>query len=163
MQSQPTEIQPNEPDSLTFQPVSSAQYGLRNDLELSSSSSPPRDAIENAAQQCSDGDTSSVSSGISVRGRKPNVRWLRSHDGSSHGGSPGNRIDQYERSHTSSQKDERVSFQVIPSVKGANGYISVEQFPNGKLLVAKAKYDSHCLQRSLHISYRTCLHQPYLP
>jgi len=162
MQSQPTEIQLNEQDSLTFQPVSSAQYGLRNDLEPSSSSSPPRDAIEDAVQQCGDGNTSSVSSGGSARGRKANVRRLRSHDRSSHGGSPGNRIDEYERSHTLSQKDDGVSFQVIPSVKGANRHISVEQFPNGKSLMAKAEYYSHRLQRSSPISYRICLHQPCL-
>jgi hypothetical protein len=162
MQSQPTEIQPDEQDSFTLQSVSSAQHGLRNDLEPSSSSSPPRDAIEDAVQQCGDGDTSSVSSGRSARGWKPNIRRLRSHDGSSQGGSPGNRIDIYERSHTSSKKDGGLSFQVIPSVTGNNRHITVEQFPNGKSLVAPAKYYSHRLQRSLPISCRICLHQPCL-
>jgi hypothetical protein len=159
MQPKPTEIQPNEPDNLTLQSVSSAQYGLQHDLEPSSSPSPLRAAIEDAVQQGGDTDTSSVSSGGSARGRKPYVRRLKNYDKCSQGGSPINRIDEYERSHTTSKKDDGVSFQVIPSVKGASRHISVEQFPNGKSLVAHAKYYSHRLQRSLPISYRICPRQ----
>lgn len=159
MQSQPTEIQKNEPDSLTPQSVSSARYGLRNDLEPSSSPSPSREAGEDATQQGGDTDTLSVSSAGSGRGRKSNVRRLKSHDSSSHGGSPVNRIEEYERSYLSTKKDDGVSFQVIPSVKGVRRHISVEQFPNGKSFVVHARHHSHRLQRSLPISYRICLHQ----
>jgi hypothetical protein len=80
-----------------------------------------------------DTDALSVSSGGSGRGRKTNIRRLNSHDRSSQGGSPGSRIDEYERSHLpSSKKGDGVFFQVVPSINGARRHISVEQFPNGK-------------------------------
>ena len=137
MQSQSTEVQQNEPvKNLAFQYVSSAQHGLWNDLESSSTSPLPREAGEESPQQVGDTDTLSVTSGGSGRGRQSNIGWLKRHGRSSHEVSPVNRIEEYERAHLSSKRDDDVYFQVIPCVKGVKSHISVEQFPNGKSVMA---------------------------
>ncbi|KAF7512186.1 hypothetical protein GJ744_002348 [Endocarpon pusillum] len=130
MQSQPIDTQPNETDNLTLQSTPSAQHGLWNDFEPSSSPLPTGRADEDAVQQYKDVDALSHSSGGSSRGRKPNVRRLKSYDRSYHGFSPVNRVEEYERSHLPSNKDDGISFQVISSVVGVKRHISVEQFPN---------------------------------
>jgi hypothetical protein len=132
MPSQPTEVSQKTVEHLISQSTSSAQHGLLNDLEPSSSPSPRREAGEDSPQQGGDADVVSVSSGGSGRGRKPNIRRLKSRDRSSQGGSPVNRIEEYERSHLSSlRKGDGVSFQVIPSLKDVQNRISIDQFPNG--------------------------------
>jgi hypothetical protein len=139
MQSQPTEVPQNEPvNHLTSQFDTSAQHGLRNDFEPSPSPALQGEAGGDSPRQLNDTDTLSVSSGGSGRGRKSHNRRLKTQDRSAHGGSPGNRIEEYERSHlSSSRKGDSISFQVIPSVKAVNNVrnrISVDQFPNGESL-----------------------------
>lgn len=136
MQPRPTEFPQKEPaDNPSSQSTSSAQHGLQNDLQPCPSPSLRREAGEGFPQQGHDADAVSVCSGGSERGRKANVRRLNSNDRSSQGSSPGNRIDDYERSHRSSPRSGGgLSFQVIPSLKNAKERSSVDQFPNGKLI-----------------------------
>lgn len=161
MQSQPTEVKENDSTDSLSQSLSSAQHGLPNDLEPSSGPSPQRDAGEENVQQGGDIDSQSVSSGGSGRGRKPNIGRLKSYDRSSQGGSPVNRIEEYERSHLlSPRKGDGVSFQIIPSVKDGRHHISIEQFPNGNYVIGGiSRQFSHRLQRLSLIFSRICHHQ----
>ena len=138
MQPQLTELpQIESVDNLFSQSIFSAQHGLRIGLEPSSSPSSRREAGEDSPQQGNDADAVSVSSGGSGRGRKANLRRLNSNDRCSQGGSPGSRIDEYERSHRSSpSKGDGISFQVIPSIKNGKERSSVDRFPNGELFLA---------------------------
>jgi hypothetical protein len=162
MQSRPIEVQQNESvENLPQESVPSAQHGLQNDVESFSNPPPNREAGEDSVQPHSgDADASSVSSG-SRRGRKPHIRRLKSHESSSHGGSPVNRIEEYERSHHSSpRRGDAMAFQVIPSVKGVRRHISVEQFPNGELACGKLWNRFNGQQRSSPTSSLTYRHQP---
>ena len=134
MQSQPTAVPQNEPvESLSSPSTSSAQYGLWQDSKPSSSPSLSREAGGDSPRQSGDNDALSVSSSGSGRGRKPNIRRLKSEDRFSEGGSPVGRIEQYERSQLSSpRKGGDLSFQVIPLAAGIKCRVSVNQFPNGK-------------------------------
>ncbi len=132
MQSQPNDTQPNETDNLSLTSDPSAQHGLWDDLEPSSNPLPTKRVDGDTFQQCKDADTLSLSSDGSGRGRKPNVRGVKSYDRSSHGSSPVNRIEEYERSNLPSNEEDGTYFQVISSVAGVKPRISVEQFPNGK-------------------------------
>lgn len=134
MQSQPTATPQNEPvDSLSSQSTSSTQYGLWHDFKSSSNPSLPREAGEDSPRPSGDTDALSCCSGGSGRGRKPNIRRLKSEDRFSPGGSPVGRIEQYEKSQLSSpRKGGDVSFQVIPSTEGIKCRVSISQFPNGR-------------------------------
>ena len=84
-----------------------------------------------------DADTISVTSNHSRRGRRANAEWLSSRSSSSQEGSPGYRIDEYERAHKSLRKPPTgVIFQVVPSARDATSRTSVEEFPNGELSLA---------------------------
>lgn len=79
-----------------------------------------------------DADVVSIASSQSRRGRRANPEWLSlsSRSNSSQEGSPGHRIEEYERAHATPRKPPGVLFQVIPSAKGVSK-ISIEKFPNG--------------------------------
>jgi hypothetical protein len=136
MQSEPTEVPKTEPvDNLSPKSNSSAHHGLRNDHQPSTSPLRLREADADNPVSGGDNDTLSASSGGSGRGRQQDLGRLRSRDSSSNGGSPVNRIAEYERSHMiSPRKGDAFAFQVIPSVKGGRDRISVDQFPNGESL-----------------------------
>lgn len=84
-----------------------------------------------------DSDAVSSSSGDTSRGRQLDFRRLSTRDDSSHSGSPGSRIDQYERKHAKPRKrSDGMIFQVVPSKDNGNG-VAIEEFPNGR--------GSHCI------------------
>jgi hypothetical protein len=79
-------------------------------------------------------DNLSVSSGGTQRGRPSFTprRLSSSHDNSSHEGSPGSRVEEYEKEHAQSRKpSDGMIFQIIPSAKDKVNGVSIESFPNG--------------------------------
>lgn len=133
MQSAPSETSQNA-TSVDQPQVSSpsSQYGLPDILHVASNgflreNSPrvPESAIE-------DTDAASVSSGDTQRGRSTNSRRINSRDNSSQEGSPGSRIDEYEKAHAQPRKpSDGMVFQIVPSAKGKIDNVSIETFPNG--------------------------------
>lgn len=136
MQSQLTEVQHNESvNNLPSSSSTSTQHGLRHDLDPSSSPSLQREVGEDSPSPGGDNDTLSISSrgSGSARGRKSKIGRLRSPDRSSQGGSPGSRVELYEKSHyLSAKSDDEVLFKVIPSVNEVEHRVSVDHFPNGE-------------------------------
>ena len=77
-------------------------------------------------------DNLSVSSGGTRRGRPSDAGRVSRQDGSSQEGSPGSRIDEYERAYTNYRRpSDEMIFQVVPSAKDKTPKVSVESFPNG--------------------------------
>ncbi|KIW82234.1 hypothetical protein Z517_05261 [Fonsecaea pedrosoi CBS 271.37] len=112
-------------------PSSSSQHGLP-DIEHEASvgllsTSNPREPTPDLEESA---DNVSVRSVGTQRGRPSNTRWISSRDSSSQG-SPGSRIDEYERAHTQYRKpSDGIIFQVVPSSKDKTSRVSVESFPN---------------------------------
>lgn len=94
-----------------------------------------------------DTDAASTSSGGASRGRQPNTGRISSRNGSSQESSPGSRIDEYERAHATVRKpSDGMIFQVVPNSQSTN--VSIQEFPNGMLLVALCLCLLTLLQRS---------------
>lgn len=133
MQSAPSEISQNA--TLLDQPqVSSppSQYGLPNTLHAASGGFLRENSPRVPEAVIDDTDTASVSSGGTQRGRSTNTGRIRSRDTSSQEGSPGSRIDEYEKAHAQPRKHtDGMIFQIVPSAKGKIDTVSIETFPNG--------------------------------
>jgi hypothetical protein len=134
MQPAPPEASPNATslDQPQFSPTT-LQHG-NPDNPYQASGRPPHgvdDREPNTDLEAA--DAVSIASSQSRRGRRANAEWLSqsSRSNSSQEGSPGHRIQEYERAHATPRKPSGVIFQVIPSAKGASK-ISVEKFPNGQ-------------------------------
>ncbi|OQU94529.1 hypothetical protein CLAIMM_00878 [Cladophialophora immunda] len=112
-------------------PSPSTQHGLP-DVEHEASGGLPstRSPSEPTPDADEPFDNVSVHSSGTQRGRSSNARWISSRDSSSQG-SPGSRIDEYERAHTQYRKpSDGMIFQVIPSSKDKTSRVSIENFPN---------------------------------
>ncbi|OAP57351.1 hypothetical protein AYL99_08089 [Fonsecaea erecta] len=112
-------------------PSPSTQHGLP-DIEHEASggllsTGSPREPTSDLEEPS---DNVSIRSGGTQRGRSSNTRWISSRNSSSQG-SPGSRIDEYERAHTQYRKpSDGIIFQVIPSAKDKDSRVSIENFPN---------------------------------
>jgi hypothetical protein len=134
MQSAPPEIPQNATSSnRSHIPPTSIQHGSPQNPDEASSRLPDvaDDGEPNA--RTDDADTISITSDRSRRGRGADAEWLSSRSGSSHEGSPGYRIEEYERAHKSIRKPATgVMFKIIPSTRDTTNRISIEAFPNGQ-------------------------------
>lgn len=93
---------------------------------------PHGDDARKPNEDLEEADAVSVASSQSRRGRRVDAEWLSlsSRSNSSQEGSPGHRVEEYERAYATPRKPSaEAMFQVIPS-KGTSG-ISIEKFPNG--------------------------------
>lgn len=134
MQSAPSEACQNATSVDQSQlPSDSVQHGSPDNPEQVSGRLPDVAGDREPNPPPDDADAISVASNRSRRGRRANAEWLSSRSSSSQEGSPGYRIEEYERAHKSLRKPPTgVIFQVIPSVGDAKNRISVEEFPNGQ-------------------------------
>ncbi len=121
----------------------SIQHG-QPDLQQQASGDLPRpDARVSPIDRSENKDAASTSTGGSSRGRQPNTSRISSRHNSSQESSPGSRIDEYERAQATDRKpSDGMIFQVIPNSKSTN--LSIEEFPNGMLLIP----DCACLLTS---------------
>ncbi|KAK4941484.1 hypothetical protein LTR10_018628 [Elasticomyces elasticus] len=132
MQPAPSEVLQNA--TLVEQPQfpsPSTQHGLPiNVLQASGGTLSP--SSPGAASSVSDDiDSISIASGETHRGRNSHVGRLSSRDDSSQGGSPGTRIDEYEKAHATQRKrSDGMIFQIVPMAKGKAQSVSIESFPN---------------------------------
>lgn len=118
-------------------PPNTVQHGSSDNPDQASSRLPDVAGDGEPSTGPDDPDTISVASNHSRRGRRANAEWLSSRSSSSQEGSPGNRIEEYERAHKSLRKPPTgVIFQVVPSAGDATNRTSVEEFPNGELSLA---------------------------
>ena len=105
------------------------------------------DVGASAIDRPDDTDAASISSGGASRGRQPNTGRISSRNDSSQESSPGSRIDEYERAHATVRKPSGgMIFQVVPSARSTN--VSIQEFPNGMLLVPLCVCLLTFLQRS---------------
>jgi hypothetical protein len=134
MQSAPSEdLQTANPLDQSLLAPNTVHHGSPDHPAQASGRLPQGTADREPSPEPDDADTISIASSRSRRGRRANAEWLSSRSSSSQEGSPGHRIEEYERAHKSLRKPSTgVIFQVIPSDKDANNRISVEQFPNGQ-------------------------------
>ncbi len=115
------------------QPSPPAQHGLPH-LEQSASDgtllgSRLREPIPHSEDTL---DNVSVSSGGTRRGRPLDAGRVSRQDNSSQEGSPGSRIDEYERAYTNYRRpSDEIIFQVVPSAKDKKSTVVIENFPNG--------------------------------
>ena len=137
MQPAPPEIPQNATSvDQTQQPSPPAQHGLPHLQQPASSGTLLRSGHREPTTNLEDTlDNVSVSSGGTHgghRGRSPNTGRLSREQSSSQEGSPGSRIDEYERAFTKYRRpsDEMV-FQIVPSAKDKPSLVSIEGFPNG--------------------------------
>lgn len=133
MQSAPSETFQNA-TSVDQSQVSSppSQYGLPDILHVASSGFLRENSPRVPDSVIEDTDAASVSSRGTQRGRSTNSRRISSRDNSSQEGSPGSRIDEYEKAHAQPRKlSDGMVFQIVPSAKGKIDTVSIETFPNG--------------------------------
>ena len=114
-------------------PPSTLQHGSPDNADQASGRARPGADDREPSPDLVDADAASIASNGSRRGRRAHAGWLSSRSNSSQEGSPGHRIEEYERAHKALRKPSiGVVFQVIPSAKDAQDKISVEEFPNGQ-------------------------------
>lgn len=140
MQSAPPETPQNATSPNRSQlPPPTVQHGSPDNPDEASGRLPDVADDREANAGTDDADTISVASDRSRRGRRADAEWLSSRSNSSQEGSPGYRIEEYERAHKSMRKPATgVIFQIIPSARDAANKISVEEFPNGPFLQLSA-------------------------
>lgn len=91
-----------------------------------SSPSEPTPNLENTL------DNVSVNSDGTQRGRSSNAGRLSRQHSSSQEGSPGSRIDEYERAYTKYRRpSDEMIFQVVPSTRDRPSKVTIDNFPNG--------------------------------
>lgn len=138
MQPASTEVpQQNSVEFLTLNPSTSAQHGLQHGPEYASSSPATGEAERESTQSFTDADAFSVSSGESGRGREVQGGRLSGSERSSLNGSPGSRIDEYEKLNTRSQRRNAAStYREKPPIRRVSydgGRVLFDRFPNGRL------------------------------
>ncbi|OCT44782.1 F-box and WD domain protein [Cladophialophora carrionii] len=135
MQSAPPEVPQNatsvDPSQQTPSPP--AQHGLSHNGQQASGGTLPRSSPREPAPTLDDtSDSISVSSGGTQRGRSSHAGRLSRQHSSSQEGSPGSRIDEYERAFTKYRRpSDEMIFQIVPSAKDKTSTVSIEGFPNG--------------------------------
>jgi hypothetical protein len=134
---QPELLRASQNDSLANIQNSSTSYqhGLSLGHEESSATLFSREEVTRASDVPIEPDAASVSSEGSRRGRNVHSGRLNSSSSrSSQRGSPVNRIEEYERQKTYSRRtSDRITFQVVPSTRGSERGVSIEEFPNGRI------------------------------
>ena len=152
MQSAPPEASQNATSVDQPQtPSPPLHHGLSDTVQQASDDLLPESGHRVPSSVLEDSDAVSVGSGSTQRGRSANTRRLSSRDSSSQEGSPGSRIEEYERSHTQTRKhSDGMIFQIIPSAKGKVDSVSVESLPNGAFPSSHYSYAAlaHFEQRS---------------
>lgn len=134
MQSAPSQTPPtatslNQPQF----PSPPSQYGLPDILHDASSGFLPENSPRVPESAVEDTDAASVSSSGTQRGRSTNTGLRGSRGNSSQEGSPGSRIDEYEKAIAQPRKlSDGMIFQIVPSAKGKIDTVSIETFPNGE-------------------------------
>jgi hypothetical protein len=114
-------------------PPNSIQHGSPDNPDQVSDRLPDAADDREPSAGTDEADTISIASNHSRRGRRANAEWLSSRSSSSQEGSPGYRIEEYERAHKSMRKPATgVIFKVILSARDATNRISVQEFPNGQ-------------------------------
>jgi hypothetical protein len=110
------------------------QHGLPHDEQQASRGTLSRSSLREPNPNLEDtSDNVSVSSGGTQRGRSSNAGRLSRQHSSSQEGSPGSRIDEYERAFTKYRRSsDELMFQVVPSTKDKAQQVSIESFPNGE-------------------------------
>lgn len=138
MQSAPPELSHTATlEQLTPVPSSTSQHGLQQLQEHASGTpSSSEESDRGSADLPDDTDAVSVESVDTHRGRSTDIGWMNSRDNSSQEGSPGSRIDEYERSYANMRKpSDEMLFQIIPSAKERKGAVSVQELPNGTCFI----------------------------
>ena len=133
MQSAPPEASQNATsvDSPHTQPFPS-QHGQPSTSEQASDRL-RRGDIGEPTLATDDADTVSNSSTSTGRGRRSDTGRLSGRTGSSNGGSPGSRIEEYEKAHQYGRKlSATMTFTVVADGKGKIRSASIDKFPNGK-------------------------------
>lgn len=133
MQSAPPEASQNATliDQPSF-PSPPTQHGFSDDQRQASGGTASTRSPRVSPSTVDDIDNVSISSAGTQRGRSTNAGRISSRDASSQDGSPGSRIDEYERAHVQSRKrSDGMVFQIIPSTKGKTASVTIESFPNG--------------------------------
>lgn len=135
MQSEPYEaLQTATSEERSQNTESSLHHGQQEHQHAASGSIPHQDAAsEPSAHHADNTDTLSMSSGDTTRGRQRNIGRIDNRNDSSQETSPGSRIDEYEKAHsTIRRQSDEILFQVIASRKGGTINVSIEEFPNGE-------------------------------
>ena len=134
MQPAPPEASQNATSvDLSRLPSPLTQHGLSEIEQRASGGSLPWSSPRGSSS-VPEADNLSVSSGGTRRGRSANAGRISSRENSSQEGSPGSRIDEYERAHAPLRKrSDGVIFQIVPSEKGKIQTLSIESFPNGAM------------------------------
>ena len=132
MQSEPPRASQNDSLDSAQHPFNSDQYGLQCDHDESSATLLNREDFVGVLDVAIEPDAASVSSEGSRRGRNTYPGRLNRRSSSSQGSSPVNRVEEYERQNTYSRRtSDRITFQVVPSIRGSAKSVSIEEFPNG--------------------------------
>jgi hypothetical protein len=141
-------------------PPSTSHHGLSHTQLQASDGNPSLGNLREPSAVFEDtSDALSVSSGGTRRGRATNAGRLNSRDNSSQEGSPGSRIEEYERASLRYRKpSDEMMFQLIPSDKNKPANVTVEDFPNGEQEARHTGlWSSDNVQRCSLTSYLTCL------
>lgn len=134
------------------------QHGLSDNEPRASGGTLSSDNPREPSHLLEDLDYLSVSSGGTQRGRSANAGRISSRDNSSQEGSPGSRIDEYERAHVQHRKrSDGIIFQIVPSATDKSRRVFIESFPNGTTNILCSEVLLTGLQRSSPISCPTCL------
>ena len=109
------------------------QHGLPTNNQQTSDHFGSSGNVADVVTILDDGDTVSVTSSATSRGRRANDHWMNSRDGSSQERSPGSRIEAYEQANVIPRKpSHEMLFQIIPSTSKAQPRVSVVDLPNGQ-------------------------------
>ena len=132
MQSEPPKASQTDSLASAQNSASSDQHGLQCDHDESSATLLNREGVVGALGVAIEPDAASVSSEGSRRGRDTYRGRLNRSSSSSQGSSTVNRVEEYERQQTYSRRtSDRITFQVVPSIRGTAKGVSIEEFPNG--------------------------------
>ena len=142
-------------------PSSHAQHGLPHLQQPASGGTLPRSSPREPTPHLEDTlDGVSVSSGGTQgpeRGRSSNTGRLSRQHSSSQEGSPGSRIDEYERAFTKYRRpSDEMIFQIVPSAKDKPSQVSIEGFPNGTRTTARIHRGTDISQRCSLTSFLIC-------
>ena len=144
-------------------PPPPTQHGLSEIEQLASGGSLSWSSPRVPTSAPDEADNLSVSSRGTRRGRSANAGRISSRETSSQEGSPGSRIDEYERAHAQLRKrSDGIIFQIVPSAKGKIQTLSIESFPNGAMRYSRNELLLTQLQRSSLIFFPIFLRKPCL-
>jgi len=120
-------------DQIQDSSSSTSQHGLSDHFPQTSGGRATLWNHRESSTPSEETDDASVTSGSTRRGRRNDAGRMSSREGSSQEGSPGSRIDEYEKAHRRVRKPRQdgMIFQVVPTAKGKDSRLSIQDFPNG--------------------------------